>query len=75
MGTHNQRWPWWAAAACLLCAMLPALATLVLSGAAAGGIGAARSASEPVSLLLVMAVELTAVVAVSATCALEPDIR
>ena len=47
----------------------------MLSGAAAVGIGAARSASEPVSLLLVMAVELAAVVAMSAIWAWEPDVR
>ena len=56
-------------------AVLPALVTLVLSGAAAGGIGATRYSSESVSLLLVLAIDLTAVVALLAIWAGEPDVR
>jgi hypothetical protein len=56
-------------------AVLPAFVTLVMSGAAAVGIGAARSASEPVSLWLGMAVELTAVAALWAVWSWETALR
>ena len=56
-------------------AVLPALVTLMLAGAAAVGIGAARSSSEPASLFLGMAVELTAGAALVAIGAWESDIR
>jgi hypothetical protein len=56
-------------------AVLPALLTLVLSGAAVVGVGAARSSSELVSVWLAAAVDVTAVAALCAIWSWETAVR
>lgn len=56
-------------------AVVPALLTLGLAGTAIAGLGAPRSLSEPVSIWLGLAGELTAGVALIAVWAWEPGVR